>query len=524
MGAPRVVITMRRQPLLAALLLSLLSLAASASAEPPPPSGIARGLAVKEAARHQGTLAALLSPSHPRPLHGATIEAQARNLLVLRDENGIIRRTGFDDLSTWTPILHSVHSLHGDHFDMVMVLTQWYERHSGAYYLPLANDIQGLGYQNQTGRDIFDDSDGNLDGLIFMNDYRTYLGRNQTLGRITFLQEIGHRWGTFVHVDKEGVPPNILLGRDQAHWSYFADSGNSALEGNDWDAQDNLFTSNTSAPALAYGDVDLYLMGLIPPEEVDPFFVIQNPDTRNLTDDYGLPLRPESPPAFSAPVTLPGERLDLTIQDIIAAEGPRVPSAETSQKSWRIATVLVINPDSEFGEYDLQEVSLMLDTWERWFEESTGHRAELAFNFDGSNARDAMSTLGEPCNSSQDCDQITATTCLALADNRRICSRGCAEHEDCTPDHCCARDFCYPAADEACQPQDPPPSEPDPPDTPHTPDPPTEPDENHPHPPEPRRAQPTGNTCQNSPGSTPSSLWPGAAILAIVASLIRRRR
>ena len=81
-------------------------------------------------------------------------------------------------------------------------------------------------------------------------------------------QEVGHRWGSFVNTNVADV-----LGRGQAHWSFFLDTGAfngsligagaSVMEGNRWQANgDGSFT--TGRPCLTATSLfDLYVMGML---------------------------------------------------------------------------------------------------------------------------------------------------------------------------------------------------------------------------------------------------------------------
>ena len=61
---------------------------------------------------------------------------------------------------------------------------------------------------------------------------QTFLGENNTVSVLG--QEVGHRWLAFLEFrDHTGTRSEALLGRDQAHWSFFFDSDASVMEGND---------------------------------------------------------------------------------------------------------------------------------------------------------------------------------------------------------------------------------------------------------------------------------------------------
>src|SRR5262249_5769226 len=156
---------------------------------------------------------------------------------------------------------------------------------------------------------------GRLSAFVFMfgqNQYpddpnRVFLGTNSTLSILG--QEVGHRWGAFVHFRKAGARGNELMGRDDAHWSFFYNSLASHLEGNEW--RDNGGGSFLSVGATSrYSPLDQYLMGLRSKDEVPPPFVITSPSGGQR----------DTPPRLG--VNLRGQRLDVSVDDVIAFEGP----------------------------------------------------------------------------------------------------------------------------------------------------------------------------------------------------------
>jgi hypothetical protein len=90
-------------------------------------------------------------------------------------------------------------------------------------------------------------------------------------------QEFAHWFGAFVNVDLEGVRPDILLGSSWGpHWSFFCHTGGSYLGGNFiYDGGDGSF--ETGRPNRGLGALDLYLMGLAPPERVEGVFCVEDP-------------------------------------------------------------------------------------------------------------------------------------------------------------------------------------------------------------------------------------------------------
>jgi Glucodextranase, domain B/FG-GAP repeat/Carboxypeptidase regulatory-like domain/FG-GAP-like repeat len=199
------------------------------------------------------------------------------------------------------------------------------------YYLTVKNDTHGINqpifdYTGQYG------SNGKLQGTIDMGNVTALAGNvygpklDET---VTVLNhELMHRFGAYVrYKNPDGTLNTALLGKDSAHWSYLLDSKGSLMYGNGWKANgDGTFTSTSKQSA--YSPLDLYLMGMIPKEQVPPMLLIDNP----AIDKTLMPHLGD---------TISGTAKTVTIDDIIAAEGPRIPNAASSQKQFNVGFVLL---------------------------------------------------------------------------------------------------------------------------------------------------------------------------------------
>lgn len=514
-------------------------------AEPAPlPEGFRRGATGDAAWR--GQVEALHSARTPfdanwrkpeRPTLGADIVRVGRNVVVMEDTDNVVFNSGFTGIEgnrALARITDQLYANYPDEYDFVQILIDWSERGVFAYYMPLANDVRGIGWQNTPPyEDLYDQTEGPLQGLIFMNNWRFYMGAQANLGRVVFLQEIGHRWGAFVRYDKgegEGALDE-LLGRDRAHWSYFMSSHNSALEGNDW--QDNLdgsFTSLTSGARMTFSSLDLYLMGVLPQDEVEPWYVLREPEIGNARDANGARLNPASPPEIEGNIrTIRARREDITIRDVIRAEGPRRPDHADSQKVWRMATVLIVQPGSELSDEDFEQVELLIDTWRVMFEDETGGVLDLITALDGQEAA-VNRPLGEACDDAAQCDPAQATTCLAVESGGQVCSKRCVADAECGAGFCCGETdggrFCHPDTEQVCQAE---------------PEPEPEPGTNNSASPDPEPGQTTGDETPTTPnvgttnaddggcavaGRHAPAGAPGLALLGVLglAAAVRRRR
>ena len=140
-----------------------------------------------------------------------------------------------------------------------------------------------------------------------------FLGENNTVSLLG--QESGHRWLAFLKFrDHNGQVSEELLGRDQAHWSFFMDSDASVMEGNDIeDLGGGAF--RTAATVQRYSRLDQYAMGYVTESQVPAFFYVEGPSNV-------VPSR-EREDAPRTGVTFNGTKRTVLIQDVVAAMGRR---------------------------------------------------------------------------------------------------------------------------------------------------------------------------------------------------------
>jgi hypothetical protein len=262
------------------------------------------------------------------------------------------------------------------HARFIAMMQTTYEPMQFAFYFGLINDARGIGAVNPLGdgREVYDINNmvGTtypVTGFVFLNIVSLYSDpMSAAFGRyLICTQEFGHHYLAVVRVpslpgslqdagsndagdsdagDDDGgggdvdagddvLPPiapqepQVLLGRQRAHWSYFVNSGGSPMEGNLWEEiQPGVFRTGT--PSFRFSPLDLYVMGLMPPSSVPPFWVIVDPDVLDQRDLNGEVIFRESPPEYEGrTVSIRGRRLTYTIDDVIRANGPRVPSNDT---------------------------------------------------------------------------------------------------------------------------------------------------------------------------------------------------
>ena len=188
--------------------------------------------------------------------------------------------------------------------------------------------------------------------------------------------EMGHRWAAFLSAKVNGEI--ITLG--PVHWArglqapvafpYQRPVEASAMGGGVW--QDNFDGTYTQldddyyVPATGYSYLDLYLMGLISAAEVPDFFILKNLVSVG-KDANGHPI-------FNA------ERTKVTILDVIAAAGPRIPDVDHSQRNFNTGIVVVVEHGRLPTPGLVERAEGIRKQWISYYETTTGHRASMSTN------------------------------------------------------------------------------------------------------------------------------------------------
>jgi hypothetical protein len=258
---------------------------------------------------------------------------------------------------------------HADIFDQIILWTdQPLIRDAFAYELTLANDIRGIGEEIYNASQAAG-SAGRLSSLVVMDHLGKYpddptqkmLGENNTLSVMG--QEIGHRWLAYVQFrDHTGARSKALLGRDDAHWSFFFDSDASVMEGNDIeDLGGGQF--RTVDAVRRYSRLDQYMMGLVSAGSVPTFFYVANPVSTKVASD-----------APSIGVSFTGTRRDVLVEDIIAVNGPRIPSVADSPKIHRQAFIYIVSSGRSLDAGQVAKLEKIRSQWVAFFRQATENR------------------------------------------------------------------------------------------------------------------------------------------------------
>ena len=195
----------------------------------------------------------------------------------------------------------------------------------GAYYAGVKNDVKGVGQPISTDGQSWGSAE-QLQGVIYINTYDYSWGGDIVNG--TLLHELMHRWANFI------VPP-------YSHWGFISED--CILDGYDISAMIDLGDGRYShefSTSFVYCPIELYLAGLIPPEDVPDFRIAV--DGEWLRDEEGNIII-EDDNGYRV-FTASGFET-YTVDDIIAEHGPRVPDTSKAQKDFRAAVVLLVGTD-----------------------------------------------------------------------------------------------------------------------------------------------------------------------------------
>lgn len=233
---------------------------------------------------------------------------------------------------------------HKDEYDFVVIFSKFDykmpETEASAFYSGIKNDVRGI------GQEIFDysaefGSNGKLQGTIDMGNLSGKSSDptdpNFDLTLSTLAHEMLHRWVARVKFkEADGTLSTKLLGKNGSHWSYLLDTKGSVAYGNQWrDNGNGTFTS--LAGKLYFSPLDLYLMGVRDKSQVPPMLLIENPDIDPST-------------MLHTSATISGTARQISIDDIVAAEGERLPAAKDSQKQFKMAFIFVTDDGNFSGD------------------------------------------------------------------------------------------------------------------------------------------------------------------------------
>jgi len=271
----------------------------------------------------------------------------------------------------------------GDHFDFMV----WYsdyrvdQQESGTPSTGAIGDgVTGLGESGPRRRQPEQFcSDGRIQATYIQP---VWIGSNQAMesapdgsfsnydfAMSQVAHELGHRWAAFSRAIVDG--DTLTLG--PTHWatglhaevpySYSGDAEASLMGGGNWrDNGDGTYTQLADdfySPASGWSYLDLYLMGILPAEDVPDFFLLEDLAPTGEEDENGFPV-------------FTGRRIDISIDDVIAYNGPRNPPFEEAQREYRTAMVGVVLPGEDPSPELLERLEGIRRAWVDYWSRTTG--------------------------------------------------------------------------------------------------------------------------------------------------------
>src|SRR3989344_1354235 len=206
---------------------------------------------------------------------------------ILFDDGYLLKKRNDGTAEVLNEVINTYYDNNPDIFDFIFVFTNFTipnetVSHEIANFIPVSNKVEGLNKSLLNRSNVYGSS-GKLKGIIMMGnvnkyDTTTVDGLDQALNIV--LHEILHQWSAYINfTDENGNTSQALLRKpDLQHWNIYA-GFISPLGGSGWvDNGDGTFTSgllSTNSNRRPYSQLDLYLMGLVPKQFIDPIMYLE---------------------------------------------------------------------------------------------------------------------------------------------------------------------------------------------------------------------------------------------------------
>ena len=237
----------------------------------------------------------------------------APHVVNLRVDEPLLQRSQLPDLT------QEFYAHFQDAFDFLVVLADVQSNVAPGFQL-VRNDIDGLGLPRSHEGALFG-SAGRLQGLIDYPIDTSFHPASRQSHRL-----IGKRWMNYLDTPilrgSEGDWPLSDLA-----FGILGPGGGATFPYQLGPRQDGRTTLISRGPAREFNDLELYLMGLIPPSAVGPHVVFVDQNQRV--------------EVVAGTATLSGETVPITIDDILAVDGLRSPAPGAAQTDFRLATVIL---------------------------------------------------------------------------------------------------------------------------------------------------------------------------------------
>lgn len=284
------------------------------------------------------------------PFHGKVQDFG--DVCVIEDDGTLIQTINGQPVVDFVRAYKLFQTTHSDIYDFVTFFTDSANgmppQGGSSWYRFVFNDTEGIGFGSFNQRATY--GSNVLQGIMFLNQ------GHFPIWRYVMLQEQEHRWAAFARYRDSATGSNqtdhLLSG--WGHWALNFDDDKSPMDYDiyDWEEENGDFRRIALASEeRTYCNLDLYLMGLLGPEEVGDFYLLSNVSliSGNL---------------YSATKKM------LNIHNIRWAEGNRVPSVATSQKLFKNGFV-VLTGDMDRVHDLVDRIDLLRLRFEEDFYEAT---------------------------------------------------------------------------------------------------------------------------------------------------------
>ncbi len=295
----------------------------------------------------------------------ATIDLSQSDSRVLRTPGEVFHYPSRPDLGE---ISCRIIDALGDNFDLFVFHSASPFDGDGQSWCSVGEHAQGIGLRGPPSSHLPCGESrvkGQMCNVLWMQSHNVFDARRNRPFRgakYIFTHEVAHTWGAFVSYDRDGQRQQLSEGPHWPRWLHTpaafhppgnpADFGFSVLGGFYWrDNGDGTYTSEFGRWGnLAFSWLDLYLMGLAAASEVPDLFILRNPK-----------------PVDGRRPTYRAEKETISIEQIIAAEGPRKPSAAQSQKDFNAGFVYLLEagqaPSGSLLDLHARQRDEVVDHW-----------------------------------------------------------------------------------------------------------------------------------------------------------------
>ena len=254
----------------------------------------------------------------PYPIKSFSPFVQATPLLVN------IHDPAYFVASDTTRITREFYRWFGDDYDVINLIYDP-QRFSNRTHSVIKNRVAGIGL-GMTDASAQFGSAGRLQGISQFPIARLFDG-----AETGHIHELGHQWINFLNVApfSSGVPhwPKSSMAGGVMGFSIGGMGGQGGTFACRIVEQNNTITLLARPEAPVYNDLDLYLMGLLPADQVGTQIVF--------ADQAAVASLTCTGQVFTGPV------LRVSAADVIARFGPRVPAFGDAPSVFRLATILV---------------------------------------------------------------------------------------------------------------------------------------------------------------------------------------